>query len=88
MAVRKVLDPLDCDNKIALMEAKIRKCLQPVGTIRTEREIKRSCHVKQSGYWIYNSARNNLWEAEELIMIVKKGSKNKKFRLNADNQLD
>ena len=88
LAVLKVLDPLDCDNKIALMEARIRKCLSPLGTIKTEREIKRSCHVKQAGYWIYNSALSGLCDASEIIAMSKKGTKNRKFQLNADNMMD
>ncbi|MHB8091852.1 MAG: hypothetical protein ACYDH8_09705 [Syntrophales bacterium] len=88
LAVRKVLDPLDCDNKIALMEARIRKCLSPIGTIKTERNMKRACHVTQAGYWQYNSALSNLTDAAEIIALSKKGTKNRKFQLNADNILD
>jgi hypothetical protein len=88
LAVRKDLDPMDCDNKVALMEAKIRRSLSPPGTIKTEREIKRACHLKQAGYLIYNYAKNNLIGAGEIIIAGKKGAKQKRFRLNPDELLD
>jgi hypothetical protein len=88
LAVRKVLDPMDCDNKVALMEAKIRRYLSPPGTIKTEREVKRACHLKQAGYWIYNYAKNNLIGAGEIIIAGKKAAKHKRFRLNPKELLD
>lgn len=88
LSVRKVLDPLDCDNKISLMEARIRRCLTPAGTIKTEREIKRACHLKQAGYWIYNAAKTNLLSAKEIIPVGKKSAKHKRFRLNPKELLD
>jgi hypothetical protein len=88
LAVRKVLDPLDCDNKISLMEARIRKCLSPKGTVKTEREIKRACHLKQAGYWIYNCAKGNLLDAREVISVGKKSAKHKRFMLNPEELLD
>jgi hypothetical protein len=88
LAVRKVLDPLDCDNQVSLMEAKIRRYLSPPGTIKTERDIKRACHLRQAGYWIYNCAVKNLRDADEIIDASMKGAKHKRFKLNPNELLD
>jgi hypothetical protein len=88
LEVRKAFDPLDCDNKSALMEAKIRRCLEPVGTIRTDRDIKRSYHVDQAGLWIYKCAIKNLLDEQEIIEVSRLGGKHKRYRLNPDELLD
>jgi hypothetical protein len=88
LAVRRVLDPLDCDNNVSLMEAKIRRYLSPPGTVKTERDIKRACHVRQAGLWIYNCAMSNLREANEIKDASKKGTTHKRFKLNPNELLD
>ena len=62
LLIREQLDPIDADNKVAVMEEKIRRKLK-LGPL-TKREIMKSVHYERDGIWIFNMALKNL--AEEI----------------------
>jgi hypothetical protein len=75
LAVRKLHDPIDADNKIAKMEEKIRR--QLVNGPKKERELKQGVNVNRAGLWAFDTAKKNLERAGEISL-----SKNsKKWRL-------
>jgi hypothetical protein len=63
--VRQLYDPIDCDNKVAGIEEKIRRVVRSRGKV-SERDLKRSIHVDRIGLWIYSQAKQNLHRAKEL----------------------
>ena len=75
LAVRKLHDPIDADNKIAKMEEKIRR--QLVNGPKKERELKQGVNANRAGLWAFDTAKKNLERAGEIAL-----SKNsKKWRL-------
>jgi hypothetical protein len=64
LAVRKLYDPIDADNKVAAMEEKIRRQLSVAP--RTDRDLKRGIHAERAGLWLYSAAINNLQKAKEI----------------------
>lgn len=64
LAVRKLHDPIDADNKIAATEEKIRRLLRI--DPRTDRDLKRGIHVERFGLWFYDTAIGNLQKAKEI----------------------
>jgi hypothetical protein len=65
LEIRKAHDPLDCDNKLAEAEQKIRRALRSRGPLR-ERDLKRACNANRMGIWIFNRAKENLLQAKEI----------------------
>lgn len=64
--VRQLHDPVDADNETAKLEEKIRRVLTARGPL-SERDLKRFIHASQKGLWVYNSAKQNLQRAGELV---------------------
>ncbi|MFC1552601.1 hypothetical protein ACFL6P_08575 [Candidatus Latescibacterota bacterium] len=68
LGVRRLYDPIDADSAIAKMEEKIRRQLENRGSL-TDRDLKRFCNARKSGYWVYNKALENLLEAGEITYV-------------------
>jgi hypothetical protein len=64
LAVRKLHDPIDADNKVAAMEVRIRRQLRIAP--QTDRNLKRGVHAERAGLWLYSTAINNLEKAKEI----------------------
>jgi len=56
--VRRDLDPIDADNKIAKMEEKIRRKLKQRPL--KDYELKQLVNANKAGLWFYNTAKRNL----------------------------
>ncbi|NIO19308.1 MAG: DUF3987 domain-containing protein [Candidatus Aenigmarchaeota archaeon] len=69
LEVRKELDPIDADNKIAEMEEKIRRQLRKRSM--SDRELRQFTNAHKTGLWFYNAGLNNLIGAEEVSLNVK-----------------
>lgn len=65
LSIRKALSPVDADNAMAAMEEKIRRLLSSKGAM-TKRELRQYVHAERSGLWTFNTALNNLMEAEDV----------------------
>ena len=65
LAVRKEYDPVDCDNKMAGMEEKIRRAL--LNGPLSESKLKRAVHYSRLGLWFYNKAVGNLQGSKEIV---------------------
>ena len=64
LEVRQIHDPIDADNETAKMEEKIRRVLKRAP--RTDRELKQYTHAKKTGLWVYDRAKKNLLNANEI----------------------
>jgi len=64
LAVRKVHDPIDADNKIAKMEEKIRR--QLVNGPKKERDLKQRVNANRAGIWAFDTAKKNLQRANDM----------------------
>jgi hypothetical protein len=64
LAVRKIHDPIDADNKLAEMEQKIRKILS-TGP-KTGRRLKQLVNANRAGLWVFNTSLGNLTNAKEI----------------------
>jgi len=64
LAVRKIHDPIDADNKIAKMEEKIRRELSRGP--RKEYELKQKVNANRAGLWAFDTAKKNLERANEM----------------------
>ena len=65
LKVRKLFTPVDADNKMAIMEEKIRRQLESTGGL-TRRELSQYSNAHRSGIWIFNNALSNLEKAGEI----------------------
>ena len=74
LAVRKLHDPIDADNKIAKMEEKIRRVLS--NRPRKERELRQGVNANRAGLWAFDTAKKNLERAGEIAL----SKKSKKWR--------
>jgi hypothetical protein len=63
--VRRECDPVDAENSIAAMEEKIRRALARGRLGR--RELMRRVHYDRFGFWVWNTATENLTQAGELF---------------------
>jgi hypothetical protein len=77
LEVRRLLDPVNADNKIADMEQKIRRALR--SSSMNDRELKRAVHYDRAGLWFFNTALGNLRKADEVV--IEGHNKNKRYRL-------
>jgi hypothetical protein len=75
LAVRKIHDPIDADNKIAKLEESIRR--QLTNGPKTERELKQRVNANRAGLWAFDTAKKNLERAGEIAL----DKKSKKWRL-------
>jgi hypothetical protein len=68
LAMRRQVDPLDCDNTVARLEEKIRRKLaqEPI----TERDLKRLTNANRTGLWAFESALRNLVRAGEVVSVA------------------
>ena len=71
LVVRKQLDPIDTDNKMAGVEEKIRRALK--NGAKNDRDLKRAIHASRVGIWFYDTAIKNLSNTDEIML--KKESK-------------
>lgn len=64
LKIRTILDPIDADNKIAQMEANIKRHLgfKPL----TERALRQRVNADKYGMWMFSTALTNLEKAEEI----------------------
>lgn len=58
LEVRRQLDPIDADNKMARAEEQIRRALRRGP--KSDRDLKRAVHFDRMGIWFFNTARTNL----------------------------
>jgi hypothetical protein len=58
LEVRREVDPVDAENRIAAMEEKIRRALKR-GALR-ERDLMRMVHYDRAGIWTFEAALENL----------------------------
>lgn len=65
LEARKLYDPIDADNKMAIVEEKIRRQLKK--SPKTKRELKRAIHYERVGAWFFEQAIKNLERAEEIV---------------------
>ena len=66
LAVRKLHDPIDADNKIAKMEEKIRR--QLINGSMKEYELKQNVNANRAGLWAFDTAKKNLERAGEIAL--------------------
>jgi hypothetical protein len=83
--IRKKVDPIQADNKIARMEQRIRNdlSLQPGMTLR---DLKRAVRSDYHGLWVFNTALNNLIKDEE-VTIDEKDRRRKRYYLVDDKSV-
>lgn len=81
LEVRKQLDPIDADNKIAQMEEKIRRALQK--NEMSERDLRNRVNAKRAGLWVFKAALLNLQDACEIALqeVNHHNKKTYRFRL-------
>jgi len=65
LEVRKLHTPVDADNKMAMMEEKIRRQLETRGDL-TRRELSQHTNANRSGIWYFDNALSNLEQAGEI----------------------
>ncbi|HYA43199.1 MAG TPA: DNA-primase RepB domain-containing protein, partial [Syntrophobacteraceae bacterium] len=65
LKIRKLYDPLDCDNVLAKMEEKIRRSLG--ARALSERELKQRVNAARDGLFAFNTAVRNLMQAGEIV---------------------
>jgi hypothetical protein len=65
LEVRKLYDPLDCDNEMARTETRIRRALSTGA--KTVRILQQKTNAQRSGLWIWKNALENLKVNEEVI---------------------
>jgi len=63
--IRQQHDPIDADNKCAVMEEKIRRQLdkRPM----SERELRQNTNTRKEGLWIFQAAMKNLSNAQQIV---------------------
>jgi len=59
LKMRRLYDPIDAENKVALMEMKIKRLLEAHGMM-TERQLMRHTHADRTGLWTFEAATNGL----------------------------
>jgi hypothetical protein len=64
LAVRKLHDPIDADNRMAKLEEKIRRHLA-IGPL-SDRDLRRKISADRSGIWFYRTALENLLKTKEV----------------------
>jgi hypothetical protein len=65
LKARKQYDPIDAENNIARMEEKIRR--QLAAGPKTDRVIRQKINADRAGLWAYETAKNNLKRAGEIV---------------------
>jgi hypothetical protein len=70
LAIREEYLPLEASNAIAAMEQKIRQKLKTRGPLR-ERDLKRLTNANRDGIWVFDTARENLERANEIVFDPK-----------------
>jgi hypothetical protein len=78
MRLRAVSDPIDADNAVAKMEARIRRQLKNRGPL-TERVLRKSTNAQRTGDWCFRTALGNLEKAKDISLAAKK------WRLNEED---
>jgi hypothetical protein len=73
--IRKMVDPIDADTKVAELEQRLRRIIESNGQGINLRDLQRAVHYERYGIFIFNSAKNNLLRAQEMIF----DSKTKRF---------
>lgn len=63
--IRRLHDPIDCDNEVARMEEKIRRVLRAKGPLKSW-ELRRATNADKKGLWFLDTAQKNLTRAKEL----------------------
>ena len=83
--IRKKVDPIQADNKIARMEQRIRNdlSLQPG---MTSRDLKRAVRSDYHGLWVFKTALNNLIKDEE-VTVDEKDRRKKRYYLVDDKSV-
>ena len=71
LEVRRLHDPIDADNQIAVMEEKIRRVLKAKGPLRAY-ELRKAVNANRKGIWIFDSAIKNLKNSAREIDYDKK----------------
>lgn len=79
LEVRKQLDPIDADNQLARMEESIRRALLKGGM--SGRDLKNRVNANRAGLWYFDTALNNLLNADEVINTFGKRKKSNFYRL-------
>jgi hypothetical protein len=69
LKVRQQHDPIDADNKMAAVEAGIRRALRSGS--KTDRDLKRAVHAERTGIWFFDTAVKNLQRAGEIVFDKK-----------------
>lgn len=72
LQVRMLYDPIDADNKIAVVEEKIRRVLRARGPLNAW-ALKKAVHVERIGLYTFETAKANLLRAKELAYDKKVG---------------
>jgi hypothetical protein len=65
LKTRKLHDPIDAENNIARMEEKIRR--QLAAGPKTDRVLRQKTNADRAGLWFYETAKNNLKRAGEIV---------------------
>jgi hypothetical protein len=72
LQLRMLYDPIDADNKIAVVEEKLRRVLRARGPLNAW-ALKKAVHVERIGLYTFETAKNNLLRAKELAFDKKQG---------------
>jgi hypothetical protein len=70
LQLRMLYDPIDADNKIAIVEEKIRRVLRSRGPLNAW-ALKKAVHVERIGLYTFETAKANLMRAKELAFDKK-----------------
>jgi uncharacterized protein DUF3987 len=66
LAIRRVTDPVDADNTIAILEERIRRALTSRGPLR-KRDMRRNVNADRYGLWAFDTAISNLTRAGDIL---------------------
>lgn len=64
-SIRRQMDPIDCENRFAKMEIKIRRAL--FNSPLTERRLRQITNADKSGLWIFKGSLENLKKSEDIF---------------------
>jgi hypothetical protein len=66
LAIRRLTDPVDADNTVAMLEEKIRRALTSRGPLR-KRQLRRSINADRYGLWAFETAIEHLQRAGDIV---------------------